>query len=392
MHNSSEMTLDPRQVEADVVADLPKVVLHDHLTGGMRPSTLIELAASAGYGGLPSDDAEEVARWFVEAGNAGNVAGHLEALAHTTAVTQTAESLTRIAREAVEDLAGDRVVYAELRIAPELHVDGGLSMQEVVDAVVDGLGQGEQAASEAGHDITSRLILSAMRDRDRSVEVAQLVIDNLPDNADHDYVVAFDLAGQEEGNSPAGHAEAFALLRDHLAPVTIHAGEGAGLDSVRAAVVAGANRIGHGPRVFEDLTSSMDGIELQRLSGHIRDRCIPLELCPTSNVQTGIVDAMADHPFPLLDDLGFTCTVNTGSRLLGGTTMTREMMILVEVFDYGYTELFQLTCNAIESAFADLPTRERILDTLIYPPYLELTDQDGDGEIDPCEEEQPTIG
>ena len=333
MHNSPEMTLDPQQVEASVVADLPKVVLHDHLTGGMRPTTLVELADRAGYDALPSRDPEEVARWFVEAGNAGSLPAHLEAFAHTTAVTQTAESLTRIAREAVEDLAGDRVVYAELRIAPELHVDGGLSMQEVVDAVVEGLGQGEQAATEAGHDITARLILSAMRDRDRSVEVAQLLVDNLPDNSDHDYVVAFDLAGPEEGNSPDKHAAAFALLRDNLAPVTIHAGEGAGLESVRAAVVAGANRIGHGPRVFEDLTSSMDGIELRLLSGHIRDRCIPLALCPTSNVQTGIVDAMADHPFPLLDDLGFTCTVNTGSRLLGGTTMTREMMLLVDVFD-----------------------------------------------------------
>ncbi len=392
MHNSSEMGPDPRRVEASVVADLPKVVLHDHLTGGMRPTTLVELAAQAGYGGLPSDEPEEVARWFVEAGNAGSFSAHREAFAHTTAVTQTADALTRVAREAVVDLAGDRVVYAELRIAPELHVEGGLSMQDVVDAVVEGLRQGERAAAEAGHEITARLILSAMRDRDRSAEVARLLVDNLPDNADHDYVVAFDLAGPEEGNSPDKHAEAFALLRDHLAPVTIHAGEGAGLESVRAAVVAGANRIGHGPRVFEDLTSSMDGIELQRLSGHIRDRCIPLELCPSSNVQTGIVDAIADHPFPLLDDLGFTCTVNTGSRLLGGTTMTREMMILVDVFDYGYTELFQLTCNAIESAFADLPTRERILDTLIYPPYLELTDQDGDGEIDPCEEEEPTIG
>ena len=164
------------------------------------------------------------------------------------------------------------------------------------------------------------------------------------------------------------------------------------MESVQAAVIAGANRIGHGPRVYEDLTSSMDGIELQALSGHIRNRCIPLELCPTLNVQSGLVDSMADHPFPLLDDLGFTCTVNTGHRLLGGTTMTRELMTLVEIFDYGYTELFQLTCNAIEAAFTDLPTRERILDTLIYPAYLELTDQDGDGEIDVDEVEEPTIG
>lgn len=392
MHNSAEMSLEPNQVDADVVAGLPKVVLHDHLTGGMRPSTLIELAADAGAADLPSTNPGELARWFVEAGNAGNATSYREALSRTTEVMQSARAITRVAREAVEDLAGDRVVYAELRLAPELHVAGGLSMQDVVDAAVEGLRQGEASAAEAGHDITARLILGAMRDRDRSLEVAQLVIDNLADNADHDYVVAFDLTGPEEGHSPEEHAEAFALLRSYLAPVTVHAGEGAGLDSVKAAVVAGAHRLGHGPRVFEDLASSLDGIELQRLSGHIRDRCIPLELCPTANVQSGIVDAMADHPFPLLDDLGFTCTVNTGNRLLCGTTMTREMMILVDVFDYGYTELFQLTCNAIEAAFADLPTRERILDTLIYPAYLELTDQDGDGEIDPCEEEELTIG
>lgn len=392
MHNSPEMGLDPQQVEADVVADLPKVVLHDHLTGGVRPSTVVELAEQAGYDGLPSSDPEEIARWFVDGGNAGSLSAYLEVFSPITAVTQTAESLTRIAREAVEDLAGDHVVYAEVRIAPELHLEGGLGMQDVVDAVVEGLRQGEQAAADAGREITARLILSAMRDGGRSAEVAQLAVDNLPDNADHDYVVGFDLTGLEDGNPPEDHAETFALLRDNLAPMTVHAGEGAGVESLRGAVVAGANRIGHGTRIYEDLTSSMEGIELQALSGYVRNRNIPLELCPTANVQTGIVDGIADHPFPLLDDLGFTCTVNTGSRLIGGTTMTREMMTLVDVFHYGYTELFQLTCNAIESAFADLPTRERILDTLIYPAYLALTDQDGDGEIDPCEEEEPTIG
>ncbi|WP_295623725.1 adenosine deaminase [uncultured Corynebacterium sp.] len=392
MHNSPEMSLEPQVVEANVVADLPKVVLNDHLAGGLRPATLVELAETAGYEGLPTSDADELARWFVEAGNARNMNTYREALDHPTAVMQTAEAITRVAAEAVEDLAGDHVVYAELRMAPERHLEGGLSMQDVVDAAVEGLSLGEATASEAGHDITARLILSAMRDGDSSADVARLVIDNLPDNSDHDYVVAFDLAGPEGGNLPQAHAEALNLLHLNLAPFTVHAGEGGGLESVQAAVVAGAHRIGHGPRIFEDFTSSMDGIELQRLSGHIRNRCIPLELCPTSNVQTGVVDGIADHPFPLLDDLGFTCTVNTGSRLLGGTTMTREMMILVDVFDYGYTELFQLTCNAIEAAFTDLPTRERILDTLIYPAYLTLTDKDGDGEIDRCEEEEMTIG
>lgn len=385
------MSLDPQQVDPDVVAGLPKVVLNDQLSGGLRPGTLIELSGDA-EGGLPTTDPGELAQWFVDCGDSG-CASHVEdAFSYTLAAMQTADAITRVAREAVEDLAGDNVVYAELRLAPELHLEGGLSMQEVVDAAVEGLSAGEEIAAEAGHDITARLILTAQRNADRSAEVAQLVIDNLPDNADHDYVVAFDLGGPGEADSADRHAEALRLLRANLAPLTIHAGEEAGVESVRAAVIAGANRIGHGPRVYEDLTSSMDGIELQALSGHIRNRCIPLELCPTLNVQSGLVDTMADHPFPLLDDLGFTCTVNTGNRLLGGTTMTREMMALVEIFDYGYTELFQLTCNAIEAAFTDLPTRERILDTLIYPAYLELTDQDGDGEIDVDEVEEPTIG
>lgn len=392
MHTSSQMSLEPQQAEADVVAGLPKVVLHDHLSGGLRPGTLIELAEEQGIGGLPGDDAETLAQWFVEVGDSGCVSKVMEAFDYTHSVMQTASAITRVAREAVEDLAGDNVVYAELRLAPESHTGKGLGLQDVIDAAVEGLREGERAAASAGHDITARLIVTALRDGERTKEVAELVIANLPENADHDYVVAFDLGGPEEGNSPDRHAEAFELLRRHLAPITIHAGEGAGLESVQSAVIAGAHRIGHGPRVFEDLTASMDGIELQTLSAHIRDRCIPLELCPTSNVQSGIVESMADHPFPLLDDLGFTCTVNTGNRLLCGTTMTREMMVLVEVFGYGYTELFQLTCNAIEAAFTDLPTRERILDTLIYPAYLELTDQDGDGEIDVDEMEEPTIG
>lgn len=391
MHTSPEMSLDPQQVDPDVVAGLPKVVLNDQLSGGLRPGTLIELSEDI-EGGLPTTDPGELAQWFVDSGDSA-CASHVEkAFSYTLGAMQTADAIARVAREAVEDLAGDNVVYAELRLAPELHLKGGLGLQDVVDAAVEGLSEGEEVAAEAGHDITARLILTALRGGDHSTDIARLVIDNLPDNADHDYVVAFDLGGPEDGGPAERHAEAIQLLRDNLAPLTIHAGEEAGVESVQAAVIAGANRIGHGPRVYEDLTSSMDGIELQALSGHIRNRCIPLELCPTLNVQSGLVDSMADHPFPLLDDLGFTCTVNTGHRLLGGTTMTRELMTLVEIFDYGYTELFQLTCNAIEAAFTDLPTRERILDTLIYPAYLELTDQDGDGEIDVDEVEEPTIG
>ncbi|MDO5731094.1 adenosine deaminase [Corynebacterium sphenisci] len=380
-----------RRPNPAVVAGLPKVVLHDHLDGGARPGTLIELAAEAGYPDLPAADPGELADWFLARARSGCRAHVAEALGHVRALTGTAAAVTRLAREAVADLAADNVVYAELRIAPELHLHGGLDPQQVVDAAVAGLRAGEAEAAEAGHPITARLIVSARRDGARTEEIARLVADNVPENADHPYVVAFDLCGPEEGNPPSAHRAAFDLLRRKLTASTVHAGEDAGVASIREAVIAGANRIGHGVRIYEDFAASLDGVELQFLSGHIRDLRIPLELCPTANLCSGVVDDISDHPFPLLDDLGFTCTVNTDKRLLYGTSMTREMMLLVDEFDYGYTELFQLTCNAIENAFIDLPTRERILDTRIYPEYLRLTDRDNDGEID-ADEDLESLG
>ncbi|MEJ5919164.1 MULTISPECIES: adenosine deaminase [unclassified Corynebacterium] len=378
MHNTPDIC-------REVVASLPKVLLHEHLDGGLRPQTVVDLARECGYTDLPTTDAEELGAWFVEAGNAGSLPKYLSAFGHTCGVMQTADALARVAREAVEDLAADNVVYAELRMAPENHLEKGLTLQEVIDAVVEGLIEGEAAAYAAGKEITARLIICAMRQENTSKEIAQLTIDNHGSNSEHDYVVGFDIAGPENGFPPSNHAEAFAMLRENLVPFTIHAGEDAGVDSLREAVVLGASRLGHGVRTCEDFTASMEGIELQDVARFIRDQRILLEMCPTSNVQTGVVDNIADHPFTLLDDYGFTCTVNTDNRLLGGITMTDEMMVLVDTFDYGYTELFDLTCNAINHAFADLPTRERIMDTLIYPPYLALTDQDGDGEVDPDE-------
>lgn len=366
-----------------MVGNLPKVVLHEHLDGGLRPGTVAELAHECGYADqLPTTDADELGKWFFEAGNSGSLVKYLSAFAHTCAVMQTAEALTRVAREAVEDLAADNVVYAELRFAPENHLEQGLTMQQVIDAVVEGLAAGEVNAMRAGKDITARLLVCAMRQNDRATEVAQLTIDNYGSNSDHNYVVGFDIAGPENGFPPSNHAEAFALLRENLVPFTIHAGEDAGVDSLRDAVVQGAARLGHGVRIYEDFTADLEGIVLQDVAKFIRDRQIPLELCPTSNLQTGVVDNLADHPFSLLDELGFTCTVNTDNRLLGDTSMSKEFAVLVTEFGYGYTELFELTANAINNSFADLPTRERIMSTLIYPPYLELTDQDGDGEID----------
>ena len=366
-----------------VVASLPKVLLHDHLDGGLRPQTVIDLAADCGYTDqLPTTDVDELEKWFIDTGNSGSLPSYLTAFAHTCAVMQTAESLTRVAREAVEDLAADNVVYAELRLAPENHLEKGLDMQAVIDALVEGLAQGEAHAAAEGKHITARLLVCAMRQNDNSKEVAQLVIDNYGKNSDG-YVVGFDIAGPENGFPPANHAEAFTMLRENLIPVTIHAGEDAGVDSLQDAVVQGARRLGHGVRIYEDFGASLEGIECQEVASAIRDRQIPLEICPTSNVQTGVCDSVADHPFSLLDDMSFACTVNTDNRLIGATSMTRECMELVENFGYGYSELFELTSNALNNAFVDLPTREHIMDTIIYPAYLQHIDNsDEDIETD----------
>lgn len=388
MYNTPDARPETKQAVEEVVATLPKVVLHDHLDGGLRPGTIAELAAECGYDQLPTTDPDELATWFVQAANSGSLPKYLETFQHTTAVMQTRDALIRVTREAIEDLAADNVVYAELRYAPELHLAGGLSMREVVEATIAGCAEGEQAAAEAGKDITARLILTGMRHGDNTEAVAELTADAVADWDLDNYVVGFDIAGAEDGFPASGHAAAFATLRERLVPFTIHAGEAAGLESIKQAVQLGAARIGHGARLYEDFSASDLCIELSQVSSYIRDRRIPLELCPTSNVQTGVCDDIADHPFPLLFDLGFTCTINTDNRLVSGTTMTKEMMLLVDTFDYGYPELFQLTANAIDNAFADLPTRERIMDTVVYPAYMALADADGDGEIDSTDAEE----
>lgn len=391
MHTMDVSDANSQQVEARVVAGLPKVVLHDHIVGGIRPETLIELAEAQNYDDLPYTNPDELAAWFVKRCDSHCEKNRAEVEKHLLALTQTTDAIIRITREAVLDLARDNVVYAELRISPEQHLRKGLTLQDVADAIAEGLRDGEDAAEYEGKTITARGIICARRDENRSEEIARLVVDNVPENSDHPYLVAFGLEGPEQGNPIENHKEAFDLLRRKLAPSTVDAGQTGGVDSIRKAIIVGCNRIGHGFRIYEDFTATLDGIDLQFLSGYVRDQRIPLELCPTSNVQTGAVDDIADHPFPLLDDLGFTCTVNTDNRLLTGTTMTDEMMVLVDNFGYGFTDLFQLVANALENAFVDLPTREQILDTQVYPEFLRLTDRDNDGEVDVDEEVESVL-
>lgn len=336
----------------DTLRTLPKIVLHDHLDGGLRPSTLIELAAEIGHE-LPTTDPDALAATFAENANSGSLVRYLEAFAHTTAVMQTAANLTRIAREAVVDLAADGVIYAELRYAPEQHVAGGLSLQEVVEAVQAGIEEGIAEAAEAGFGIRAGALLDAMRHLDRSYEIAELAIANRGRCC-----VGFDIAGPELGFPPANHREAFQLLRENLMPVTIHAGEADGAASIGEALGLGsARRLGHGVRIHEDIDGFGDDEPLLgNIAQHALDEQIPLECCPTSNVQTGAATSIAEHPMHELRDLGFAVTINTDNRLVSGVSMTGEFAALVEA---GWTkeDLFEATLVAAWGAF--LPYHER---------------------------------
>ena len=373
-HDLPEINPEYKSLSREVVHQLPKVVLHDHLDGGLRPATIVELAATSGYSGLPTTDPEKLGQWFFDAANSGSLPQYLETFAHTCAVMQTEDAIERVAREAVEDLAADGVVYAELRFAPEQHQEQGLTLQQVVDAAVRGCKAGEQSAQEQGHVIIARLILCGMRHAARTQEIAELTVQNCGPDSPDSYVVAFDIAGAEDGFSPDQHAEAFTLLRDNFVPFTVHAGEAAGEESIAAAMRQGACRLGHGARVYEDFGVDAEnvGIKPGHMSSFIRDRGTVLELCPTSNVQTGVVDDIADHPLPLLHQLGFACTVNTDNRLVSGTTMTDEMMVLVDVFGYDLEGLFELTTTAIDAAFLPVLQRREIYDTLIVPGYAKF--------------------
>ena len=345
------------QPTGDQIRRAPKVLLHDHLDGGLRPATIIELAAGVGHA-LPATTPETLADWFAESADSGSLERYLETFAHTLAVMQTADAIARVAREAVEDLAEDGVVYAEIRYAPELHVDGGLGLDEVVAAVQRGFDEGMAAARAAGREIRVMQLLTAMRQAARASEIARLAI------AWRDRGVAgFDIAGPEAGFPPTRFLAAFELLAAENMRFTIHAGEGFGLPSIWEAVhPCGADRLGHGVRIAEDITVDADGTPiLGNLAAYVRDRRIPLEICPRSNVQTGAAASIAEHPIGLLADLGFRVTVNTDNRLMSRTSMTSEMTGLVEAFGWDLAQLEKITVNAMKSAFLHYDERVEII-------------------------------
>jgi len=353
------------ELTRELVRRVPKVLLHDHLDGGLRPQTIVELAAEAGHQ-LPAGDAEALGRWFIESADSGSLERYLETFDHTVAVMQTADNLARVARECVEDLAADGVVYAEVRYAPEQHLEGGLTLGEVVGAVQRGFDEGQAAA---GGSIVVRQLLTAMRHQARSREIAELMVAHRDDG-----VVGFDIAGAEAGYPPTRHLDAFEYLQRENAHFTIHAGEAFGLPSIWEAIQwCGADRLGHGVRIIDDITVGADGSpKLGRLAAYVRDKRIPLELCPHSNVQTGAATSIAEHPIGILTKLRFRVTVNTDNRLMSGTSMTHEMAALVEAFDLDLDDLQWFTLNAMKSAFLHFDERLRIINEVIKPGYAAL--------------------
>ncbi len=360
------------QALVDLVPSLPKVVLHDHLDGGLRPQTVLELADEVGHV-LPAHDAEALGTWFREAADSGSLVRYLETFDHTIAVMQTPEALARVAREAVLDLAADGVVYAEQRWAPEQHLRRGLTLADTVEAVQAGIDEGVREAAAHGQIIRVGQLVTAMRHTDRWQEVAELAV------AYRDAgVVGFDIAGPEDGFPPSRHAAVWQFLAENNLPVTIHAGEAAGLDSISQAVHLGrADRLGHGVRIVEDITFSEAGgerrAELGPLAHWVRDHQIPLEVCPVSNLQTAAAGtSIAEHPVTRLKELDFAVTLNTDNRLMSRTSMSHEMRLLVTEAGWTLDDLADVTLTAAWSAFIHHDERRALVDDVILPAYQKI--------------------
>jgi adenosine deaminase len=349
------------KLDKPLLKSLPKVLLHEHLDGVLRPQTVIGLANDAKYRELPTRDPKQLAQWFHQGANKGSLAKYLEGFAHTIAVMQTEEALERVAYEQAEDLSRDGVVYFETRFAPVFHTKKGLTHQQVVSAVLKGLDRGRK-----DFGVPSGLIICAMRNMDVSLEMAELAVDFRERG-----VVAFDLAGEEGGYPPKKHVEAFHYIQRKNFNITIHAGEGYGKESIWQAIqYCGAHRIGHGTRLIEDIAIA-DGkaVKLGDLAQYVLDKRIPLEICLLSNVHTGATPSLAEHPFKVFYQEKFRVTLNTDNRLMSDTSMTQEFKAAADTFGLSLDDFEKITINAMKSAF--LPYRQRcdIIYSVLKPGY-----------------------
>jgi adenosine deaminase len=354
------------RLEAGLIQRMPKVLLHDHLDGGLRPRTIIDLAAEQGYRKLPSTDPEALGEWFRRGADQGSLELYLETFEHTVGVMQTRDALIRVAAECAEDLAADGVVYAESRYAPELSTAGGLTLDEVVEAILEGFRIG--AARVQGRPIVLRFLATAMRQADRAGEIADLALRHRDAG-----VVGFDIAGPEAGYPPGRFGVVFGRLVHANFHLTLHAGEGYGLPSIREALDLGAERLGHGVRIVDDIELDTAGTAtLGRLAAYVRDRRIPLELCPTSNVHSGAAASIERHPFDLLRRLRFRVTVNTDNRLMSDVSLSGEFAALDAAFGLGLDEIEWLTLNAMKSAFLPFDERLAMITDTIKPGFAAL--------------------
>ena len=353
----------------DTIREAPKALLHDHLDGGLRPATIVDLAREYGYRDLPTEDVAALSAWFRRGADRKSLELYLETFQHTVGVMQDRDAIVRVSAECVEDLAADGIVYAEVRYAPELSVAKGLTLDEVVEANIEGFRIGMDRAAAAGRPILVRVLLTAMRQAARSMEIAELAC-RWRDAG----VVGFDIAGPEAGYRPTRHLDAFEHVRRENFHITIHAGESFGLPSIWEAIqLCGAERLGHGVRIVDDITTLEDGsIALGRLAAFVRDRRVPLEMCPTSNVHTGAATSIESHPFDLLRRLRFRVTVNTDNRLMSGVTLSSEFEALDRAFGLGLGEMEWLTVNALKSAFVPFDERLRLINEVVKPGYAHL--------------------
>ena len=354
------------ELNTELLRRAPKVLLHEHLDGGLRPQTCLELAEACGYTGLPADEPVALAASFAAGANRKSLALYLEGFGHTIALMQTAESLARVAQEAIEDLAGDGVVYAELRFAPHFHTSQGLTLEAVMEAVLDGIHSGTDSTG-----ITARLLVCAMRNEDPELSetLAALAV------AHRDIGCGgFDLAGEEAGHPAHHHIRAFQLIQRENFSITIHAGESFGPASIwKALQFCGAHRIGHGVRLTEDLEPDAEG----RLAQYVLDHRIPLELCLSSNLHTGATESLETHPFPTLWAGGYRVTLNTDNRLMSATTMTQEYALAHEHYGLNLNDLEKLAINGMKSAFAPYSERIRLIYDAIKPVYATLRSELG---------------
>jgi adenosine deaminase len=345
----------------DEIRALPKVLLHDHLDGGLRPQTILELADSCGWTPrLPTTDLTELQAWFTRGAETKDLLQYLATFEHTLAVMQTESAIERVAAECAMDLAEDGVRYAEVRFAPELHQDGGLSLEAVVEAVQAGFQRGSAIAGTEGHRITVNTIICAMRTEQRSMEIVELAVRM---RASDPRIVGFDLAGAETGWSPKLHAEALEFARRHQMRITIHASEPPDLELITDALELGAERIGHGVRLLADTTdvNFMTGeMKMGPVARYILERQIPLELAPTCNVQIGAVSSVDRHAIGPFLRAGFRVNVNTDNRLMSNVSVTTEVHAVATAFSLTRAEIEQIALNGIDASFGEWSERRGI--------------------------------